>query len=104
VTDTENQGDCYSLLPEAKRVQPDQDSGGEKKGPQGNETTVTNHGHVNLFREIDRGDRGFGDGHVRSNYGQNENDRGSSESRTAPDSVAMTDLEEQVWRNLKTGR
>ena len=101
----ENQGDCYSFAPKAKRgVQPDKDLGREKEGPRSEESTVTNNRHVTPFKGGDGGDGSFRDRQAPSNHRQNENDGGSPESRADQDSVAMTDLEQQVWRNLKPGR
>jgi hypothetical protein len=53
----------------------------------------------------DCGDCDFGTVKAQSNHSQNENDCGSSESRTAPDSsVAKTDLEQEIWESLKKSK
>jgi hypothetical protein len=108
VTGGGEQGEYYSVLytEEANRarsgVQPDAD--GAVLGPTVNQEKLPSQTTVTSFPlgGNDGGDGGFGDRQAPSNHRQNENDGGSRESRTDPDSVAVTDLEKEVWQNLKT--
>jgi hypothetical protein len=108
---TAGQGEYYSLAytEQAKRarsgVQPDGPDGSAGP-PEGGEESQSQTTATPLPLQ-GSGESGgsFGDRQPPPNDRQSENGGGSSGSRTGPDSsVAMTDLEKQIWENLKGKR
>jgi hypothetical protein len=106
-----DQGDCYSVVhtEQAQQaragIQPEGPGEPSEEGADSQDSTVNNHSHSHPLKGDDCGDCDFGTVKAQSNHSQNENDCGSSESRTAPDSsVAKTDLEQEIWESLKKSK
>jgi hypothetical protein len=106
-----DQGDCYKVVfteqaeRARKEVQPDEPEGSFEEGGVGEESTGTNNRHVTPFKGGDGSDGSFGTDKAPSNHRQNENDGGSSESRTDPDSsVVMSELVSAARQQLKDGK
>jgi hypothetical protein len=96
------QGDCYSFV-ETEQAKPGVQPDAPEEGASASQTTASQTTATPLPLQ-GSGESGgsFGDRQAPPNDRQNENGGGSSESRTERDSsVAMTDLEKEVWENLK---
>jgi len=105
---TAGQGEYYSLVysEQAMRARSGVQPGGPDgpaEPPSGSEESQSQTTATPLpLQESGESGGSFGDPPPPPNHRQNENGGGSSGSRTEPDSsVAMTDLEKEIWENVK---